>query len=43
MGNLGVKAGSDNFCTIVRYDKATTKTQLVYELCIESEQIRKTL
>lgn len=34
--NLGLKTGSANFCTLIRYDRATNKIELVYEMCIES-------
>lgn len=35
-GSLGLKAGLANFCTILRYDGATNKIELLYELCTES-------
>lgn len=35
-GSLGLKTGSANLCTIIRYDRATNKIELIYELCVES-------
>lgn len=35
-GSLGLKTGSANLCTIIRYDRATNKIELIYELYVES-------